>query len=127
VLCLEQWTSKQDARKKELTDALGDLHSLLVSKKINFVSGPNGLQVCRAHAMESHLRLVVKNGCGWAKGVKQAAETYGFVTNWGGRQLRGWNQQWIKERILPISRQGRHAKINSLNDPAIAVELQLYL
>ncbi len=128
VSYLEQRTSKQDARKKELTDALGDLHSLRVSKKTKFVSGPNGLQARRAHAMESHLRLVIKNGCGWAKAAKQAAETHGFAVNWGGRQLRGWNRQWIKERILPISRQGRHAKIDSLlNDPAIAAELRLYL
>jgi hypothetical protein len=128
VSYLEQQTSKQDARKKELTDALGDLHSLRVSKKTKFVSGPNGLQACCAHAMESHLQLVIKNGCSWAKAAKQAAETHGFAANWGGQQLRGWNQQWIKERILPTLRQGRHAKIDSLlNDPAISAELRLYL
>jgi hypothetical protein len=72
--------------------------------------------------------LVIKNGCGWAKVAKQAAETHGFAVNWGGHQLQGWNQQWVKERILPVSRQGRHAKIDSLlNDPAIAAELSLYL
>jgi len=108
-------------RKKELTDALGDLHSMLVSKKTKFVLGPNGLQARHAHAMESHLQLVVKNGCGWAKVVKQAAETHGFAENLGGWQLWGWNQQWVKERILPVSCQGCHAKIDSLlNDPAIS-------
>jgi len=108
-------------RKKELTDALGDLHSMLVSKKTKFVLGPNGLQARHAHAMESHLQLVVKNGCGWVKVVKQAAETHGFAANLGGWQLWGWNQQWVKERILPVSCQGCHAKIDSLlNDPAIS-------
>ena len=71
VSYLEQRTSKQDTRKKELTDTLGDLHLLQVSKKTKFVSGPNELQAHRAHAMESHLRLVIKNGCGWAKAASR--------------------------------------------------------
>jgi hypothetical protein len=128
VSCLEQRKAKQDERMKELTEALGDIHCLLVSKKTKFASGPNGLQARRARAMESHLRLVIKNGQGWAQAAKQAAETYGFAANWGGRQLRRWNQQWVKHRTLPVSFQGRHAKIESLlNEPAIAAELRLYL
>ena len=91
VSYLEQRTSKQDVRKKELTDTLSDLHSLQVSKKTKFVLGPNGLQAHHAHAMESHLQLVIKNGCGWAKVAKHTAETHGFATNWGGWQLQGWN------------------------------------
>ena len=78
--------------------------------------------------MEGHLQLVVKNGCGWTKAAKQAAETHGFAVNWGGQQLQGWNRQWLKERILLGSLQARHVKINTLlNDPAVAAELQLYL
>jgi hypothetical protein len=128
VLCLEQWKIKQDTRMKELMEALDDLHSLLVLKKTNFVLGPNGLQACHARAIESHPQLVIKNGCGWTKAAKQAAETHGFAANWGGQQLRGWNRQWVKERILHVSLQGQHAKIDSLlNDPDIAAELRLYL
>jgi hypothetical protein len=72
---------------KELTKALDNLHSLLVSKKTKFLLGPNGLQAYCAHAMESHLWLVIKSSCGWAKAAKQAVEAYGFTTNWEGQQL----------------------------------------
>jgi len=76
----------------------------------------------------SHLRLVIKSGHGWAKAAKQAAETHGFAANWGGRQLRGWNRQWVKDRKLPVLLQGHYAKIESLlSDLAIAAELRLYL
>ena len=113
---------------KELMTALNDLHSLLVSKKTKFLSGLNGLQAHCAHAMESHLWLFIKSGYSWAKAAKQAVEAYGFTANWGGWQLRGWNQQWVKDRALPVSLQGHHAKIRSLlNDSAIAAKLQLYL
>ena len=55
ISCIEQQKAKQDARAKELRTALDDLHSLLVSKKTKFVSGPHELQARRARAMESHL------------------------------------------------------------------------
>ena len=125
---LEQQKARQNMRMKELTTALDDLHSLLVSKKTKFLSGPNGLQARHAHAMESHLRLFIKSSYSWAKAAKQAAEAYGFTANWEGQQLQGWNRQWVKDRALSILLQSRHAKIESLlDDPAIAAELWLYL
>ena len=72
--------------------------------------------------------MVIKGNYSWVKAAKQAAEAFGFAANWGGHQLRGWNRQWVKDRTLPVSLQGCHAKIESLlNEPAIAAELRLYL
>lgn len=83
---------EKEKRVDILVDALDDLHKLLVSKRTKFISGPNGLQARRARAMESHLRLVIRNGLGWTEAAKQASIAHGFAANWGGRQLRGWNR-----------------------------------
>jgi hypothetical protein len=44
-----------------LAKALADIEKLIASKKTSYVGGMRGLQAHRTLAVQSHLRLVVKN------------------------------------------------------------------
>jgi hypothetical protein len=107
---------------------LKDLKKLLKSKKTLFVAGPNGLQAQRVAAMETHLRLVIANGCSSIDALECVAKSRGFAAKWGGRQVRKWTYHYLKTRELPKSHTGHHAKVFSLlSDPALAAELQAYV
>ncbi|KAJ8580330.1 hypothetical protein M405DRAFT_890518, partial [Rhizopogon salebrosus TDB-379] len=113
---------------EEKTRALTDLEKLLKSKKTTFVGGEQGLQARRAHAIASHLRMVVQNGRQWTDASERSAETHGFAVKWGGRQLRGWSVHWLQTRELPKSLKGQHAKVYSLlSNPTVAAELRAYV
>jgi hypothetical protein len=113
---------------EEKTRALADLEKLLKSKKTTFVGGEQGLQARRAHAIASHLRMVVQNGRQWTDASERSAETHGFAVKWGGRQLRGWSVHWLQTRELPKSLKGQHAKVYSLlSNPTVAAELRAYV
>jgi hypothetical protein len=45
----------------EWSEALIAIDKLPNSKKIKFISGPQGLQACRTLAIQSHLQIVLKN------------------------------------------------------------------
>ena len=78
--------------------------------------------------METHLRLVIKNGRTSIDASERAAESRGFAAKWGGRQVRKWTRHYIQTRDLPKSRIEQHAKVYSLlSDPAIAAELRAYV
>jgi len=120
----DQRKRKQEATAKEQVKALTDLEKLMKSKKTEFVGGIWGLQACRTCAIESHLRLVVKNGRLFMDASEMVAESNGFALRWGGRQVCSWTRAWIRTRNLPVSMQGKHAKVYSLlSDPTVAAEL----
>jgi hypothetical protein len=123
-----QRKEKRDERNKELRNAYDEIVKLLKSKKTKFVSGPQGLQARRSRAIEIHLRLFLENKKSFIEASERAAESQGFASHWGGRQLRSWTRSWINKRELPISLKGRHAKAYSLlSDPAIATDLRAYV
>ncbi|KAG1726480.1 hypothetical protein EDB19DRAFT_1897638 [Suillus lakei] len=75
-----------------------------------------------------HLALVVHNGQNFTDASQRAAESHGFASGWGGRQLHSWTQAWVNSRELPKSRCGCHTKVYSLlSDPDIAGECRTYL
>jgi hypothetical protein len=111
-----------------LAEALTGLDRLINSKTTKFVAGLHGLQAQCALAMQSHLRLVVKNHRFSIDASEHAAESHGFAAKWGECNLRSWTHWWTKLRELPKSLHGCHPKVHSLlNDPAIATELQAYV
>jgi hypothetical protein len=58
----EQRQLRSKERLDEFRSAYTDIQKLNKAKKTKFVGGLQGLQARRAHAMESALALVVKNG-----------------------------------------------------------------
>jgi len=125
----DQRKGRQEAAAAAQSEALADLEKLLKSKKTEFVGGIRGLQARQTYAIESHLRLVVKNGRSFSMdAAEMAAESNGFAPKWGGRQVRSWTRAWIRTRELPKSLQGKHAKVYSLlSDPTVAAELRAYV
>ncbi|KAF8055963.1 hypothetical protein FPV67DRAFT_1384425, partial [Lyophyllum atratum] len=115
-------------KRKKLDNALSDVQKLLKSKKTKFEGGPSGLQAYRTLAIQSLLRMSIKNGRLPLDASQRAAESHGFAAKWGGRNLLRWTKDWIRERILPQSQKGRHGKVYSvLDDPAIRAELRSYV
>ena len=95
---------------------------------MQYQAGDKGLQSYRARTIQSHLRMVVKNGRRSVEASEIAAESHGFARDWGGRQVREWVQDWIKHRELPESNRGRHVKVFTLlSDPAVCAELRSYV
>ncbi|KAH7917225.1 hypothetical protein BV22DRAFT_1108607 [Leucogyrophana mollusca] len=123
-----QQQCRNENQIEELKRALEDVKKLIKSKKTMFLGGLQGLQARRTKAIQSHLRLVVKNRRHFTDVSERAAEVHGFAAKWGGRQLHGWTRRWLITRELLKSRQGRHAKVYSLlSDPVIATELRDYV
>ena len=124
-------TQRQLQHERNINDqkkAHVDIEKLLASRKTKFVAGENGLQMRRARAIECYFRLKIKNGRSTEEAGERAAESQGFAPRWGGRQVRSWAKVWMKERELPQSARGSHAKVSSLlDDPKIAAELRTYL
>ncbi|KAG0704004.1 hypothetical protein DFH29DRAFT_802522 [Suillus ampliporus] len=122
---------RAEKRKQQLDDlaaALRDIEKVILSKKTQFAGGIHGLQAKRAHTVQSHLALVVRNGQNFTDASQRAAESHGFASGWGGRQLRSWTRAWVSSRELPKSRRGCHTKVYSLlSDPDIAGECRTYL
>ncbi|KIK43232.1 hypothetical protein CY34DRAFT_106542, partial [Suillus luteus UH-Slu-Lm8-n1] len=118
-------------RKRQLDDlaaALRNIEKVILSKKTQFAGGIHGLQAKRAHTVQSHLLLVVRNGRNFTDASQRAAESHGFASGWGGRQLRSWTRAWVNSRELPKSRCGCHTNVYSLlSDPDIAGECRTYL
>ena len=120
----DQRILKHDARMSSHTKALQDIEHLIKSKKTVYVSGPQGLQARRTLAIQSHLRIVVKQQWFSIDASERAAESHGFAAVWGGQLLRSWTCEYTETRKLPVSKHGCHAKVFSLlKDPAIAAEL----
>ena len=88
--------AKREKRRREVEDALKDLQKLMKSKKTHYVAGPDGLQARRTAAMETHLRLVIENGRSSIDASERAAESHGFATKWGGRQVQKWTRHYIQ-------------------------------
>ncbi|KAG6875696.1 hypothetical protein C0993_007958 [Termitomyces sp. T159_Od127] len=131
--CLEVPVRTQRERShkekvKQLNKALADLEKFNKSKKTTFAGGTKGLQAVCTLAMQSFLRMVVKNGRLSVDASKRAAESYGFAAQWGGQKLCAWTKDWIKMCSLPKSQKGCHGKVYSmLDDPAIYAELLAYI
>lgn len=124
----EAHKQRKAAKLAAWQEALADIQKLFKSKRTNFVSGDQGLQAKRAKAIETHLRLVLQNERRSIDASQRAAEAGGFAARSGGYALRRWTRVYIESRKLPVSRQGRHAKVYSLlSDPDIAAELRAYV
>ncbi|KAF8157614.1 hypothetical protein K438DRAFT_1620770 [Mycena galopus ATCC 62051] len=124
----EQHRAKQANRVLEFQNALADIKKFLLSKKTHFDAGTNSLQEYRARAIQSYFVMVVRRGRLTVDASERAAESQGFAAKWGGRSVRKWTRTWIKERKLPTSQKGRHAKVYSLlDDPTIRAELRAYV
>ena len=85
------------ARRKELVLALNDIETTISSKCAVFSAGHNGLQSYRAHAIQSHLRMVVNNYRTHTQASEIAAESQGFARTWGGRMVQSWVRKWVKD------------------------------
>ncbi|KAI5990947.1 hypothetical protein EDD15DRAFT_2169699 [Pisolithus albus] len=123
--------ARQQARiqkQKALESALEDIEKLICSKKNVFDTGQHGLQAYRARAIQSYLWMVVHNKKRHVDASERAAESQGFSERWGGRMVRCWVKEWVKNRELPVSHRGRHTKTFSLyNNPAIRDELRSFI
>ncbi|KAF9455892.1 hypothetical protein BDZ94DRAFT_1293065 [Collybia nuda] len=76
-----------------------------------------------ACAIQSHLQMVVNNGCHAIEASEMAAESQGFARKWGGRLVRIWVRRWILWRELPVSLKGKHVKVFSLlDDPSWSMD-----
>lgn len=108
--------------------ALHDLQKLMISRKTQFESGEHGLQARRARAIESCLHMMVQDKEKMMVASRIAARAHRFAEEWGSRLVRSWTQKWVKERSLPDSDRGQHAKIQSIfDDPVIRAEIRSYL
>ena len=59
---------------------------------------------------------------------EMAAVTHGFGKTNGGRLIRQWGNDWMKNQELPLSEQGCHVKVSSLLDnPDISNGILSYL
>jgi len=86
------------------------------------------LEARRTLAIQSHLKIVVKNQWFSIDASEWAAESHGFATVWGGQLLQSWTREYTKTRKLPVSKHGHYAKVVSLlKDPAIAAKLRAYV
>ncbi|TFY50693.1 hypothetical protein EVG20_g11382 [Dentipellis fragilis] len=118
---------KQNITRQIRVNALRDIRRRLNSKK-EFDGGPNGLQSYRARAIQACLHMMVEKGMGMIAASQMAAAGNMLAEHWGGRQVRRWTQKWVKERILPESKRGNHAKVFSLfSDPAVRAELGVFM
>lgn len=116
------------ARRKELVLALNNIETMISSKRTVFSAGHNGLQSYRAHAIQSHLRMVVNNNRTHTQASEIAAEGQGFARTWGGRMVRSWVRRWVKDRELPQSMKGRNVKtFTLLDDPTTCAELRAFV
>ncbi|TFK32290.1 hypothetical protein BDQ12DRAFT_617331, partial [Crucibulum laeve] len=107
---------------------LSAIEKLIQSKKAVFEAGHNGLQAYHACAIQSHLHMVVENGCGAMEASEIAAESQGFAWKWGGQLVQKWIWRWLTHRELLVSLRGQHTKIFSIiNDPLVCAELQSFL
>ena len=56
-----------------------DMEKLVASKKDVFNAGRNGLQAYHAHAIQSHLHMVVLSGCKYIEASQIVAESQQFA------------------------------------------------
>ncbi|KAH8828793.1 hypothetical protein DL96DRAFT_1695984 [Flagelloscypha sp. PMI_526] len=130
--CLDIPARETKANMKALhathqSEALADIKKLIASKKTQWVAGHTGLQATRARAIESHLRMMVKNDRTSMDAAQIAAEAFGFRPAWGSRQVRKWTGAWVRKRELPESLRGCHIKTWSLlEQPEVKEELGSY-
>ncbi|KDQ30052.1 hypothetical protein PLEOSDRAFT_1036066 [Pleurotus ostreatus PC15] len=118
----------RENRQTKLESALTDITKLLKSERMVFHAGKAGLEASRARAIQSYLRMVLKNQCRRIDASEQSAESQGFAVKHGGRQVRLWTKEWVEGRKLPSSQRGRHGKSFSfLSDPAVRAELRSYV
>ncbi|KAI0337675.1 hypothetical protein BDW22DRAFT_1423443 [Trametopsis cervina] len=108
--------------------ALKDVDRLLASHRQHFQSGNNGLQARRTRTIQSCLHMMVHGERRMMAASRIAAEANGFAVNWGSRLARKWTQAWIKNRALPTSNRGQHAKITSIfSDPTVRAAMSNYM
>jgi hypothetical protein len=114
---------------QELESAYSAICKTNVSKRQEWEGdGVYSLQARRARAIESHLRLVVKEKMSYAEASRISAQAHNFAANWGARLVRKWVRIWIADRELPSSSRGFHAKVWSfLQDPTIREHIRAYL
>ncbi|KAM6490142.1 hypothetical protein JOM56_014461 [Amanita muscaria] len=117
-----------EQRREEMERGLVDVDKLIKSKQDVFRAGSAGLQSYRARTIQSCLHMVLKNQRKLMDASERAAEGQGFAPKWGGRLVRSWVHRWIRNRELPTSMKGNHAKSFSfLDDPAIRAELRSFV
>ncbi|KAH9165903.1 hypothetical protein EDB89DRAFT_2076344 [Lactarius sanguifluus] len=122
---------REDGRRRAheaRTEALKDIKRVISSKKYTFEGGENGLQAYRARAIQACLHAMVDQKMGAIEASHAAAVGAMMAREWGGRQVHRWMHVWVKQRELPQSKRGTHAKTYSLvSDPIIRAELRSYM
>jgi hypothetical protein len=80
----------QEACQTALQKGLQAIKKLIKSKKTKFSAGRSRIQAYRANAIQSHLQMVLNNGCKAIEASEIAAESQGFAQKWGGHLVRKW-------------------------------------
>ncbi|TFL05134.1 hypothetical protein BDV98DRAFT_501471, partial [Pterulicium gracile] len=113
--------------RQEAFDAVTSaLHS--AKQRLELQGGVKRLLAVRMRAVQSCLRLMIKNGMRMMEASKMAALASGFSAGWVSRSVRSWTQKYIKDRGLPSSRRGCHTKVsNVLDDPTVWAIIRSYL
>jgi hypothetical protein len=97
---------------------------VISSKRHDFKGGDNGLQAYHARAIQACLQAMVNKKMGVIKSSQAAAVGAMMAKGWGGQQVHQWMHIWVKQRELPQSKRGTHAKTYSLiSNPIIQAKL----
>lgn len=130
ILEIPAWEARRQKKLsccKDLERALKSIDGRITSQKTKWDGGEHGLEATRAQAIRSYLQLVLKG----SKGIEAseiAAQSHNFSKVYGGRAVRQWANEWIKNEDLPTSQRRCHVKLSSvLDDPEIAAEVCSYL
>ncbi|KAE9384441.1 hypothetical protein BT96DRAFT_950564 [Gymnopus androsaceus JB14] len=92
-----------------------------------FDRGHHSQQYRRGLCIESSLKMIV-NGRKLGDASQRAAEAQGFASKNGARNVAKWIAVWVKDRDLPESDRGSHAKrFSVLDDPEIKEGMAAYL
>jgi hypothetical protein len=113
----------KEKRHTELAEGLKAIEKLIASKREVFEAGRNRLQVYRAHAIQSCLKMVLV----MVASLLMLQKGH-FAENWGGRKVCDWVKDWVMKRQLPALSKGQHVKSFSLlSNPTICAGLRSYL
>lgn len=123
----QELLQKRERLRKERELALAAINKLIRAKTSITSTAPSSLQAVRARAVQSCLRLIVKD-TSVMKASEITALAHGFSPVFGARLVRNWVRLWTLSRELPTSSRGSHIKSFSvLDDPIVLEGARTYL